>query len=82
MSILPKGNNPGLQQRERHGLGVRALSRDDLARRLTEAANSRDAVHENIGRRTARTATLVIRFNYDRKAGDAFVQVVGQRVWI
>ena len=82
MSILPKGNNPGLQQRERHGLGVRALSRDDLARRLTEAANSRDAVHENLGHQATGTATLVILFNYDRKAGDGFVRAVGNRRWI
>ena len=82
MSILPKGNNPGIQQRERHGLGVRALSRDDLARRLTEAANSRDAVHETFRDQAAGTATLVIQFNYDRKAGDTFLQAVGDRRWI
>ena len=83
MSILPEGDNPGLQQRERDGLGVRALSRDDLARRLTEAADSRDAVHKTFGRQVAyQRAVLRIIFSSSRVAGDAFVQIVGDRRWI
>ena len=82
MPILQAGDDPGVQQQNRHSLGVRAVSSDTVESR-GEAEACRAAVDDARRRyKGTGTAVLVIRLPHDRRAGDRFVQAVGERVWI